>query len=214
MGRQRTAAAMTVALVATLFTATGAAAQWLEGDPPARFETAAPQAEWPAFSAAWSHPATIAWRVGPASPGGPAAAAATAQRSEHGFGAALGIEAAGGFLGSLAGLGLGVLVFDPDDCNNEDLECLLKDAAGVMLVGAAGSAGGAYAVGRWQDTRPSLLGAVVGSLGGLAAGLGLDHLLAEDVDLIRDEGVRLVIYSATQGLVTALGSRIGDALRP
>jgi hypothetical protein len=63
------------------------------------------------------------------------------------------------------------------------------------------------------DTRPSTPGAIAGSLAGIAAGIGVVHLFSEELDLTRSDAALFVTYSLTQGIVTALGSRIGAWLR-
>jgi hypothetical protein len=137
------------------------------------------------------------------------AAPASAQRSG---GSAWAIEAAGGTLGSAAGFGLGLAIFDDDDCG-DDLACIFSDVAGVLFSAFTGAALGTWLLGRTADTEPSLGGAVVGSLAGAVAGLGVVKLLDEaDPDL--DEGAAAVIGLAlSQGVLSALGSRIGAALR-
>jgi hypothetical protein len=137
------------------------------------------------------------------------AAPASAQRSG---GSAWAIEAAGGTLGSAAGFGLGLAIFDDDDCG-DDLGCIFSDVAGVLVSASTGATLGTWALGRAADTGPSLGGAVLGSLVGAVAGLGAIKLLDEaDPDL--DEGAVAVIgFGVSQGAITALGSRIGAALR-
>lgn len=128
-------------------------------------------------------------------------------------GSAFLIEFAGATAGSLAGLGLGLLIARPDDCNNEDIECILRGIGVAGLTSFAGAPAGAVLLGNWADTSPSVWGALIGSAAGVAAGAGLLKL-AEDVD---DDALPvlygLVLFSGTHGLLTALGSRIGAAIR-
>ena len=128
-----------------------------------------------------------------------------------GGGASFAIEAAGGIGGSLLGFGLVYLL--GNDCDVEDLGCNLETAFGAMALGTAVSAGGAYLAGRLADTQPSGVGAVLGSVAGAAAGVGLWHLFTEELDLVNNDKAAVLSYSVAQGIVTALGSRIGRAIR-
>lgn len=118
------------------------------------------------------------------------------------------IEAAGGAVGSLAGLWLGVGLGGVGECGVENLECMLKGAA-VALVGSAAGAGiGAWGAGRWRETEPSGWGAAVGGVAGLAAALGVVRILEESSPR-GGEGVgAIVAHGVTHGLVTALFTRI------
>lgn len=118
------------------------------------------------------------------------------------------IEAAGGAVGSLAGLGLGIAIGGVGECGVENLECMLRGAA-VMLVGSAAGAGiGAWGAGRWGETDPSGWGAAVGGVVGVAAALGVNKILEESRPR-GGEGVgAIAAFVVTQGLVTALFTRI------
>jgi hypothetical protein len=120
------------------------------------------------------------------------------------------VETAGGVGGSL--LGFGLLFLQGDDCG-EDLGCTLRHAFEAVALGTVASAGGAYLAGRLADTQPSGVGAVLGAVVGVAAGVGLWHLFTEDLDVVNNERAAVLSYTVTQGVFTALGSRIGSALR-
>jgi hypothetical protein len=122
------------------------------------------------------------------------------------------LEAAGAVGGSLVGVGLGILIAQPDDCG-EDLSCTLNDVALVGLSSAVGAAGGDYLVGRLADTDPDLLGAALGAVLGAAAGAGLLKLLEEAGTGANEGAVAVISFSVTQGLLTAAGSRILTAIR-
>jgi hypothetical protein len=139
--------------------------------------------------------------------------AAEAQEGERTWGAKFAIEALGGTVGSLAGFGAGVLVAGLDECDNESLLCILEDVAITVGGSTVGSGLGAWGAGRLGSTRPSGLGAALGSLAGAAAGLGLVHLLSEELDLNPGDGVLLLSYAVTQGVLAALGSRLIAAIR-
>lgn len=136
---------------------------------------------------------------------------APAQGPRSGF-SALAIETLGGAVGSAAGFGLGVLAADTDACNNEDLQCILEDVAIALGASAVGAALGSWTAGKAGSTRPSLLGAALGSVAGAVAGLGTVHLLTEEFDLAVNDGIQLLSYVITQGVVTALGSRLIAAI--
>ena len=127
--------------------------------------------------------------------------------------AAWGIEAVGGTLGSLAGFGAGILLAEDQDCE-DDLQCELTQAGVAVGLATMGATLGNWAIGRAADTGPSFAGAAVGSLVGAAAGIGVVKLLDEmDSSSSPSQGAIVVGFSVTQGVLTALGSRIGAALR-
>jgi len=141
------------------------------------------------------------------------AAPASAQRGPVRGVAAFGIEAAGGVLGSAAGLGLGFLITNPGDCPSDDLGCTLQKVGAALAISAGGSGLGTVVLGRASHTQPSALGAFVGAAVGIAAGVGVVHLISEELDLSREDAVLWVGYTLTQGVVSALGSRLVRALR-
>ena len=134
---------------------------------------------------------------------------ASAQRAE---GSAWAIEAAGGALGSAAGFGLGLALLDDNDCG-DDLGCIFRDVAGVLAGASAGATLGSWALGDAADTEPSVGGAALGSLAGAVAGLGVIKLLDEAAPDLDEGAVAVIGFAVSQGIFTALGSRIGAALR-
>ncbi|MGD8278806.1 MAG: hypothetical protein PVH00_12295 [Gemmatimonadota bacterium] len=126
---------------------------------------------------------------------------------------AFAIEAAGGAIGSAVGFGLGVLMANADTCDNEDLRCILEDVAVALGGGTIGAGLGAWAAGKLASTRPSGIGAALGSLAGAVAGLGVVHVLTEELDADLSDAAQLTSFVITQGMVTALGSRLIAALR-
>ena len=110
-------------------------------------------------------------------------------------------------------MALGLAVARPDECDVEDLACSIR-ALGVAGVGGViGSAAGVVLAGRSVNSRPSPIGAFIGSLGGLAGGLGLVHLLTEEVNVRLEKPGVLLVFTLTQGVTAALGSRLGAAIR-
>jgi hypothetical protein len=116
-------------------------------------------------------------------------------------------------VGSAAGIGLALAVARPDECGSDDLSCTLEKIGIALVVSAGGAAVGDVLTGRMAETRPSTAGAVVGSLAGIVAGVGVVHLLSEELDVTRNDAALFVSYSLTQGIITAIGSRIGAWLR-
>jgi hypothetical protein len=125
-------------------------------------------------------------------------------------GSAFLIEAAGGIAGSLAGFAL--VYSTADDCDSEDLACNLGNAAGAIATSTAAAAAGVYLAGRFAKTDPSGAGAAIGAVVGAAAGLGMSHLVTEELNLVDSDAGAIITFSITQGLVSALGSRIAKAL--
>ena len=120
-------------------------------------------------------------------------------------------EWAGGTLGSLAGLGLGLLIAQPSRCGGDDIECVFDTLGTVWLTSSLGSGAGVQIGGRLGDTNPSLTGALIGGVVGAVAGALVLTLMEEAV---RTDGTLAVAtFSLTQGLVSALGSRVGRALK-
>ena len=117
------------------------------------------------------------------------------------------VESAGGIAGSLVGFGA-VDLLAADSCPVEDLGCTLRNAFSAIAAGTAGSAAGTIVLGRARETNPSVVGAIVGSIAGAAAGIGVWHLFTEEFDIINRREVAIIGFSVTQGIVTALGSRL------
>jgi hypothetical protein len=131
----------------------------------------------------------------------------------RGTGEAFFIELGGGAAGAAIGGGIGFWIAGEADCSNEDLACSFRKAGIALAASAIGSGAGSWLAGRLGDTDPSGIGATLGALVGIPAGLGVIHLLSEDTDWVHDEAALFVSYSITQGLLAALGSRIAAAIR-
>jgi hypothetical protein len=146
-------------------------------------------------------------------PASPATAAPTAQAgaSPTGF-SAFGLEALGASVGSALGFGI-IYLTRKDECDVEDLSCNLESAFAAIVVGSAGAAAGDYIVGKLFDTRPSAVGAIVGAVAGAAAGVGTWHLFKEELGIVNTSEGYAATYVITQGVVTALGSRLVRALK-
>jgi hypothetical protein len=141
------------------------------------------------------------------------AGARSAAAQERTFDAKLAIEAVGGTVGSAAGLGLALIAFSPDRCPTDDIECILERLGAAGLAAAAGGSLGAWQLGRMEDTEPSLLGSVIGAIGGVAAGVGLLQLMESSGEGDPDPVVAFIGFTVTEGIVTGLFSRMFAALR-
>lgn len=120
-------------------------------------------------------------------------------------------EWAGGTLGSLAGLGLGLAIFRPDNCG-DDLSCMFEGFGAMWLTSSLGAGAGVHIGGRLGNTSPSLTGAVIGGVVGAVAGAVISAVM-DEFSTGAGEGVSgIATFTITQGLVSALGSRIGRAI--
>jgi hypothetical protein len=127
-------------------------------------------------------------------------------------GKAFAVEALGGVVGSTVGFGI-IALARQDDCDVEDTVCLLESAGLAIALGTATSAVGTVLAGRSFETEPSVLGASIGALAGIAAGLGVSHLLTDELNVTNSDVAAVLGYTITQGVVTAIGSRIVRGLR-
>ncbi len=123
------------------------------------------------------------------------------------------LEWIGGSAGSLLGLGAGLLVLSPSRCHTDDIACILERLGAVGLMSAAGAPLGTVALGNLGGTRPSFVGAAIGSIAGVVAGVVLLEWAEQTDDDALPVPYALVIYGGTHGLVTAIGSRIGALIR-
>ena len=122
-------------------------------------------------------------------------------------------ESAGGVLGSVAGAIAGLAISRPDRCGVDDLACTIK-GLGVAGVGSViGATAGTIIGGRSIGSRPSGLGAFAGSLAGAVAGVALVHAMTEEANLKLEKPATIAVYSLTQGMFAAIGSRIVASLR-
>jgi hypothetical protein len=126
---------------------------------------------------------------------------------------AFAIEAAGGSIGSVAGAALGLAISRPDKCETEDLSCEIRALGVAGVTSAVGAAAGAVFAGRKSNTRPSTVGAIAGSIAGAVAGVAVIHGLTEEANLRLEKPAILLAYSVTQGIVTAIGSRLIASMR-
>ncbi len=133
--------------------------------------------------------------------------------AQTGGGTALFVESVGGSIGSGAGLGLGLVLAQANDCTTDDIACYIESAGIAVAISTAGAALGAHLAGRIADTRPSGIGSILGAVSGAVAGIGVSHLLSDELDLTHSEIALAFSYAISQGFVAALGSRLGAWLR-
>lgn len=135
-----------------------------------------------------------------------------AQRDPRSGASAFTVEALGGTVGSLAGVGAGLLLTRAvNECESEDLVCNLRRAATTGVASVVGATVGTYVAGRAANTEPSVVGSLLGAVAGAAAGVGVVHLLTEETNVARNNATLVVAFSLTQGVVTAIGSRLVSA---
>ena len=128
-------------------------------------------------------------------------------------GRAFTVEAAGGVIGSAAGAALGLAVSRVDDCGVDDLACTIQGLGAAGIGSVIGATAGTIIAGKAIRSRPSGVGSFVGSVAGAVAGVALIHGITEEANLKLEQPMTIVVYSVTQGIVTALGSRLVASLR-
>jgi hypothetical protein len=127
---------------------------------------------------------------------------------------AFAVEALGGTVGSALGIAVGLAVAKPDECPSaDDVVCTLRRLGITGIIGVAGATIGTAAVGRWAGTDPSLIGAFVGAAAGAAAGIGLEHLVTEEMGQSLGNAGTVVLFSVVQGMLAAAGSRLVARVR-
>ncbi|MEZ4416257.1 MAG: hypothetical protein R3E10_10980 [Gemmatimonadota bacterium] len=119
------------------------------------------------------------------------------------------LETGGALIGGALGFGAVALAHDPGNC---ELECQLREAGFALSMGWVGGAAGAWLAGRAFDTRPSALGALVGSLAGVMAAVGTAHLLSEEAN-VSTTALVVVPVASVHALLTAAGSRLHSRWR-
>lgn len=133
-----------------------------------------------------------------------ASRAATSAVQSNG-GGALFVEALGGSLGSLAGIGIVALAAG---CGHEDLGCVILTVGAGGAVGALGATLGTELAARYTGSKHSVLGAALGAVVGTAVGLGVHALLNQNSDRNLGDPVVVPIFVIAQGTFAAIGSRM------
>ena len=123
-------------------------------------------------------------------------------------------EALGGTVGSAVGLAVGLAVARPDDCpSSDDIPCTLRRLGAVGVAGVAGATVGTVVAGRMAGSSPSVVGAFLGAAAGAVAGVALEHFVTEEMNRSIGNVGTLVLFSVTQGILAAAGSRLVVKLR-
>lgn len=118
-------------------------------------------------------------------------------------------EAVGGAVGSAVGIAIGLAVARPDDCpTDDDVACILRRLGVTAIAGVVGATVGTAVGGRWAGTDPSIVGALLGAAAGAAAGIGLEHLITEEMGQSLGNVGAVILFSVTQGVLAAAGSRL------
>lgn len=117
---------------------------------------------------------------------------------------AFALEALGGTVGSLVGIGIVGLA---SNCGVEDLRCLLLTVGAGGAMGAVGATIGTTLVARRTNSRRSIPGAALGAVVGTGVGLGIHWLLNRASDRNLGDKVVVPIFVLAQGVFAALGSR-------
>lgn len=115
------------------------------------------------------------------------------------------VEAAGGAIGSLVGIGIVALA---SNCDVEDLRCLILSVGAGGIAGVVGATIGTSVAARQTGSRRSVPGAAVGAILGTGVGMGVHYLLNAGTSRNFDTPwVVVPIFVASQGVFAALGSR-------
>jgi hypothetical protein len=123
-------------------------------------------------------------------------------------GGALLIEALGGTVGSLVGIGIIGLTAN---CGVDDLGCVILNVGAGGLLGAIGATVGTTLAARYTGSRRSVLGAALGAVVGTGAGLGIHYVFNQSSDRNLGDAVVVPIFVVSQGVFAALGSRLFGA---
>ena len=122
------------------------------------------------------------------------------------------LQVLGGTLGSVAGVALGLAI--TNDCSGEDdVVCALQSLSVTGALGAVGATAGVTVAGRPASQQPSVLGSFLGAAVGTAAGIGLHHLITEEMDQGLGKAGSFALFTISQGTFAAIGGRIGAMLR-
>jgi hypothetical protein len=150
-----------------------------------------------------SHPASVSSHA--------AIASATVQ-SRHDPHGSFALQVLGGTLGSLAGVGIGLAI--TDDCTGQDdVVCALKSLSVAGALGMIGATAGVTIAGQAASERPSIIGGLVGAGVGTAIGVGLHHLITEELNQRLGDAGTLALFTISQGTFAAAGARVGTVLR-
>jgi hypothetical protein len=135
----------------------------------------------------------------------------TAETAASHYGS-FGLQAVSGTLGSLAGLGIGLAL--TNDCTGEDdVVCALETLSIAGALGVVGATAGVAVAGRTANQRPSIVGGLLGAAAGTVIGVGLHHLITEEMNQRLNDAGTLALFTISQGSLAAAGARLGATLR-
>jgi hypothetical protein len=132
-------------------------------------------------------------------------AATVAQPSSSGSSGSFALEALGGSVGSLVGIGIVAL---SSRCGVDDLGCVITSIGAGGALGVVGATVGTVVTARLTDAPQSGLGAALGAIVGTGVGLGVHYLLNRNSDRNLGDKVVVPIFVISQGVFAAAGSRL------
>ena len=114
------------------------------------------------------------------------------------------VDALGGSLGSLLGIGVVALT----SCQGEDLGCSIIRIGAGGVAGAVGATIGTTLAARYTGSRRSVVGAALGAVFGTGIGLGVHYAFNRNSDRNLGDAVVVPIFILSQGTFAAIGSRM------
>jgi hypothetical protein len=114
------------------------------------------------------------------------------------------VEALGGSLGSLVGIGAIALT----SCHGDDLGCSIIRVGAGGVVGAVGATVGTTLAAHYTNSRRSVIGAALGAIVGTGVGLGVHYAFNRNSDRNLGDAVVVPIFVLSQGTFAAIGSRM------
>jgi len=114
------------------------------------------------------------------------------------------VEALGGSIGSLAGIGAVALT----RCVGDDLGCSIIRIGAGGVAGAAGATLGTTLAANYTKSRRSVVGAALGAVVGTGVGLGVHYAFNRNSDRNLDNALIVPLFVLSQGTFAAIGSRL------
>ena len=134
----------------------------------------------------------------------PSMSATTAHPPVPNSGGSFVVEALGGSLGSLAGIGVIALT----SCGGDDLGCSIIRVGAGGVTGAIGATIGTALAARYTRSRRSVVGSALGAVVGTGVGLGVHYAFNRNSDRNLGDAVVVPIFVLSQGTFAAIGSRL------
>jgi len=114
------------------------------------------------------------------------------------------VEALGGSIGSLVGIGAVALT----SCGGDDLGCSIIKVGAGGAAGALGATLGTTLAAHYTGSRRSVVGAALGAVAGTGLGLGVHYAFNRNSDRNLGDAVVVPIFVLSQGTFAAIGSRM------